>query len=153
MRTGLAHQDVRDDFDRARRRAAWATLAGWLHGHPSSRNRLAVLGEVTTFTGGPGPGARRLEYEGAGHLGPTAEALVPIDCELAAALVARSADHFQGWSDVVIFAACTAARIGEVSGIRCANINLNAWIWTVRRQTSPSLATSISVATTCGTPA
>jgi hypothetical protein len=36
-------------------------------------------------------------------------------CDLAAALVARSADHFEGWGDVVIFAACTAARIGEVS--------------------------------------
>jgi integrase len=59
-------------------------------------------------------------------------------CELAAALVARSADHFDGWGDVVIFAACTAARIGEVSGIRCADIDRNAWIWTVRRQTTPS---------------
>ena len=36
---------------------------------------------------------------------------------LADALVARSADHFRGWGDVVIFAACTAARIGEVSGV------------------------------------
>lgn len=78
MRTGLVHQDARDHFDRARRRAGWAKLAGWLHGHPSS-NRLAVLGEVTTLTGAPGPGARRLEVERVGHLGPTAEALVPID--------------------------------------------------------------------------
>ena len=45
-------------------------------------------------------------------------------CDLAEALVARSADHFEGWGDVVIFAACTAARIGEVSGIRCADIDL-----------------------------
>ena len=59
-------------------------------------------------------------------------------CELAAALVARSADHFEGWGDVVIFAACTAARIGEVSGIRCADIDRDAWTWTVRRQTTPS---------------
>jgi hypothetical protein len=79
MRTGLVHQDARDDFDRARRRANWAKLAGWLHGHPSSRNRLAVLGEVTTLMGAPGPGVRRLEYERVGHLGPTAETLVPID--------------------------------------------------------------------------
>ena len=77
MRTGLAHQDARDDFDRARRRASLAKLAGWLHGHPSSRNRLPVLGEVT-LTGAPGPGVRRLEHERADHLGPTAEALVPI---------------------------------------------------------------------------
>ena len=59
-------------------------------------------------------------------------------CELAAALVARSADQFGGWSDVVIFAACTAARIGEVSGIQCADIDTGAWTWTVRRQTAPS---------------
>ncbi len=59
-------------------------------------------------------------------------------CDLAAALVARSADHFEGWGDVVIFAACTAARIGEVSGLRCADIDCDAWTWTVRRQTTPS---------------
>ena len=53
-------------------------------------------------------------------------------CDLAAALVARSADHFEGWGDVVIFAACTAARIGEVSGARCADIDCDAWTWTVR---------------------
>jgi len=58
--------------------------------------------------------------------------------DLAAALVDRSADHFDGWGDVVIFAACTAARIGEVSGIRCADIGREAWTWTVRRQTTPS---------------
>jgi integrase len=58
--------------------------------------------------------------------------------DLAAALVARSADHFDGWGDVVIFAACTAARIGEVSGIRCADIDRDAWTWTVRRQITPS---------------
>src|SRR5215813_2415921 len=51
-------------------------------------------------------------------------------CDLAAALVARSADHFDGWGDVVIFGACTAARIGEVSGIRCADIDRDAWTWT-----------------------
>ena len=59
-------------------------------------------------------------------------------CDLAAALVAQSADHFEGWGDIVIFAACTAARIGEVSGARCADIDRNAWTWTVRRQTTPS---------------
>jgi len=31
---------------------------------------------------------------------------------LAAALVERSAHGYAGWGDVVIFAACTAARIG-----------------------------------------
>ena len=53
MRTGLAHQDARDDFDRARRQASWAKLAGWLHGRSSSRNRLPVLGEVTAITSHP----------------------------------------------------------------------------------------------------
>jgi integrase len=59
-------------------------------------------------------------------------------CDLAAALVARSTDQFEGWGEVVIFAACTAARIGEVSGVRCADIDTGALTWTVRRQTTPS---------------
>ncbi|GAA1236258.1 site-specific integrase [Pseudonocardia alaniniphila] len=57
---------------------------------------------------------------------------------LADALVARSADHFRGWGEVTIFAACTAARIGEVSGCRVADIDTSNWLWTVRRQTTPS---------------
>jgi hypothetical protein len=79
MRTGLAHQDARDDFDRARRRANWAKLAGWLRGRPASRNRLPVLGEVRTIAGaGTGPGVRRLEYERISGLGASVEAMVPI---------------------------------------------------------------------------
>jgi integrase len=58
--------------------------------------------------------------------------------ELADALVARSADQFQGWGDVVIFAACTAARIGEVAGVRIGDIDTSSWTWTVRRQTTPA---------------
>ena len=77
MRTGLVQQDARDDFDRARRRAAWARLASWLLGRSSSRNRLAVLGEVTSVSGASGPGGR-LEYEHVGRPGPTGEAMVPI---------------------------------------------------------------------------
>jgi integrase len=57
---------------------------------------------------------------------------------LADALVARSTNHYRGWGDVVVFAACTGARIGEVSGCRVADINLDSWLWTVRRQTTPS---------------
>jgi hypothetical protein len=79
MRTGLVHQDVRDDFDRARRRASLAKLTGWLRGRPASRNRLPVLGEVRTFAGASGPGVRRLEYERISGLGASAEAMVPID--------------------------------------------------------------------------
>jgi integrase len=57
---------------------------------------------------------------------------------LADALVAKSADNYQGWGDVVLFAACTAARIGEVSGCRVGDINTKEWTWTVRRQTTTS---------------
>jgi hypothetical protein len=77
MRTGLVQQDARDDFDRARRRANWAKMAGWLLGRTASRNRLAVLGEVTSAPGAGGPG-RRLEYERVGRLGPASEVMVPI---------------------------------------------------------------------------
>jgi hypothetical protein len=56
-----------------------ARLAGWLHGHPASRNRLPVLGEVTTLTGAAGPGVRRLEYERISGPGAGAEAMAPID--------------------------------------------------------------------------
>ncbi|MGI5131000.1 tyrosine-type recombinase/integrase [Pseudonocardia sp. CA-107938] len=57
---------------------------------------------------------------------------------LADELVARSTDNFSAWGEVVIFAACTAARIGEVSGCRVRDIDTDRWIWTVRRQTTPS---------------
>lgn len=56
---------------------------------------------------------------------------------LAAALVERSANKYAGWGDVVIFAACTAARIGEVSGVQAGDIDRKTWMWTVRRQTTP----------------
>lgn len=55
---------------------------------------------------------------------------------LADALVANSADNYRGWGDVVLFAACTAARIGEVSGCRVGDIDTKEWTWTVRRQTT-----------------
>jgi integrase len=58
--------------------------------------------------------------------------------ELADALVARSADQFPGWGHVVIFAACTAARIGEVAGVRVGDVDTSSWTWTVRRQTTPA---------------
>jgi len=57
---------------------------------------------------------------------------------LAAALVKKSNPAYQGWGDAVIFEACTAARIGEVSGCRVKDIDTAKWIWTVRRQTTPS---------------
>jgi integrase len=65
--------------------------------------------------------------------------------KLSDALVANSADSrykdrrtYRGWGDVVEFMACTAARIGEVSGVRVMDIDLDTWIWTLVRQTTPS---------------
>jgi hypothetical protein len=52
------------------------------------------------------------------------------------ALVERSSDRYVGWGDVVLFAVCTAARIGEVSGCRVGDINRADWTWMVRRQTT-----------------
>ncbi|WP_219463337.1 hypothetical protein [Nonomuraea rhizosphaerae] len=52
------------------------------------------------------------------------------------ALVGRSADSYPGWGKIVIFAACTAARIGEVSGVRGGDID--TWTCIVRRQITPS---------------
>ncbi len=53
--------------------------------------------------------------------------------QLADALVTRSADSFVGWGEVVIFAACTAARIGELAGVRVGDVDTSAWTWSVRR--------------------
>ncbi|MFJ4102830.1 hypothetical protein [Amycolatopsis japonica] len=57
---------------------------------------------------------------------------------LADALVARSSGEYRGWGDVVLFAACTAAQIAEVSGCRVGDIDTSSRNWTVRRQTTPS---------------
>ena len=78
MRTGFPQADARDDFDRARRRALCASLAGWLRGRPSSCNHLLVLGEVTIVTGA-GAGIPRSAVERAGGHGSASQAAVPID--------------------------------------------------------------------------
>jgi len=57
---------------------------------------------------------------------------------LADALVERSHGNYLGWGRVVMFAACTAARIGEVSGCRVKDIDTATWLWKVRRQTTTS---------------
>ncbi|MFB7763448.1 tyrosine-type recombinase/integrase [Streptomyces xiamenensis] len=57
--------------------------------------------------------------------------------ELAQALVERSADQYAGWGSAVKFTACTAARIGETSGVRTKDINTRTWEWDVCRQTTP----------------
>jgi len=101
MRTGLARQDARDDFDRARRRASWAKLAGWLRGRQSSRSRLQVLGEVTAITGAAGVGVLRLEFERVGRLGVNAEAMVPIGQIVGTVEPSRCFDrHFRPTSQV-----------------------------------------------------
>ncbi|NKQ53558.1 phage integrase family protein [Amycolatopsis sp. K13G38] len=58
--------------------------------------------------------------------------------KLADALVARSAGQERIWREVVMFAACTGARIGEVSGCRVGDVDTKEWTWTVRRQTTPA---------------
>jgi ParB/Sulfiredoxin domain len=101
MRTGLAHQDAQDDFDRARRRAAWAKLARWLHGRPSSY--LPVLGEAATIPGEAGSGGRRLEYERVGRPGAGAEIMVPIEQIVGTVEPTKSRcfdSHFRPTSDV-----------------------------------------------------
>ncbi|MBC2875597.1 MULTISPECIES: hypothetical protein [Streptomyces] len=57
--------------------------------------------------------------------------------DLAHALVARSHDQHLGWGDVVRFTACTAARIGEASGVRAQDIDRRTWMWNCCRQTTP----------------
>lgn len=59
---------------------------------------------------------------------PTWQGLV----DLCDALVTASHDRYHGWADVVMFTACTAARIGEVSGCLVRDIDTENWIWTVR---------------------
>ncbi|MDT7729010.1 MAG: hypothetical protein QOI21_5586 [Actinomycetota bacterium] len=66
---------------------------------------------------------------------------------LADAVVARSHGTYQGWGDVVIFAGCTGARIGEVSGCRVGDIDTEHWTWNVRRQTAPALGGLVDKAT------
>jgi hypothetical protein len=102
-RTGLTQQDARDVFDRARRRASWAILAGWLRGHPSSRDRLPVLGEVPIATAAArgGPGAQRLEFERVGRPGPASQVMVPIDQIVGTAEPTTCFDrHFRPTSEV-----------------------------------------------------
>ncbi|WP_227982724.1 site-specific integrase [Nocardia spumae] len=57
--------------------------------------------------------------------------------QLADALVEASHGHYRGWGDAVVFAACTAPRIGEVSGCRVGDIDTEQWVRTLRRQTTP----------------
>lgn len=57
--------------------------------------------------------------------------------QLADALVAASHDQYRRWGEIVVFAACTAARIGEVSGCRVQDIDTDQWIWTAGARPHP----------------
>jgi hypothetical protein len=56
---------------------------------------------------------------------------------LAEALVQRASGNHSVWGEIVIFAARTGARIGEVSGCRVGDIDTEQWTWTVQPQTTP----------------
>ncbi|WP_246460373.1 tyrosine-type recombinase/integrase [Streptomyces himalayensis] len=58
--------------------------------------------------------------------------------QLANALTAAAHHHYPGWGQAVIFAACTGARIGEMSGVLVRDIDRHHWIWNARRQTTPA---------------
>lgn len=81
MRTGFPLADAKDDFQRARRRARWSRLAGWLRGRPSSCDRLLVLAEtaVVSAAGAQGVAGRGPVIQRAGGRGAVTQSLVPIE--------------------------------------------------------------------------
>ncbi|MEU8953137.1 hypothetical protein AB0C93_02405 [Streptomyces sp. NPDC048518] len=129
------------------------TVQNWIaddHSRSTVKNTIAVLVRVMEQTVRDGiikinsahvTGWQKL-YKQAGDelLDPRSLALPDWETlvQLADALVAASHNQFRGWGDVVLFAACTAARIGEVSGCRVGDVDTTRWIWTVRRQTTPA---------------
>lgn len=54
---------------------------------------------------------------------------------LATALVQRSPDGYQGWGDIVRFAAWTGTRFSEVSALQAQDIDMSTWTWQVQRFT------------------
>ncbi|WP_413752202.1 tyrosine-type recombinase/integrase [Streptomyces sp. R-74717] len=129
------------------------TVHGWIadqHSRSTVKNSLAVLVRVMEqavrdgiITVNPArvTGWQREYKQAEDELdNPRALALRdwPTLLRLAQALTDRSHDHYRGWREVVVFAAATAARIGEVSGVRACDIDTENWIWTVRRQTTPA---------------
>ncbi|MFJ9371614.1 site-specific integrase [Nocardia sp. NPDC101769] len=122
----------------------------WIaEGHSKStvKNTVAVLGRVMDQAVRDEVIERnRVEVSGGQYArhedelnNPRAPALLDWQtlAELADALVVASADQFQGWGDVVTFAACTAASIGEVAGCQVGDIGTETWLWNLRRQTTP----------------
>ncbi|MEV8021296.1 site-specific integrase [Streptomyces sp. NPDC086554] len=130
-------------IDRAIR--TWADAG---HHHSAIKNTLAMLARITRqatrdgwLTQPPQPlkGWQHLyldtqdtETEPRGLALPDFTTL----CQLADALTDASHHHYAGWGHAVIFAACTGARIGEISGVR--DIDSHLWLWNARRQTTPA---------------
>ncbi|MFD4856648.1 tyrosine-type recombinase/integrase [Streptomyces atratus] len=129
------------------------TVHGWIadqHSRSTVKNSLAVLVRVMEqavrdgiITVNPArvTGWQREYKQAEDELdNPRALALRdwPTPLRLAQALTDRSHDHYRGRREVVVFAAATAARIGEVSGVRACDIDTENWIWTIRRQTTPA---------------
>ncbi|MCK7621746.1 integrase [Streptomyces sp. RS10V-4] len=132
------------------RRAVNRALHGWIAdecGLSTVKNSLAVLVRVLEQAVRDGlldanpariVGWQR-EYQRAQHerTAPRSLALpgpAALD-RLAAGLVRRSADGYEGWGDIVRFAAWTAARFSEVSALRAQDIDPVSWTWQVCRHT------------------
>lgn len=58
--------------------------------------------------------------------------------QLCSLVLARTGAPGQVWVDVIMAMAMTGARIGEISGMRLGDLDLQEWEWTIRRQTTPS---------------
>ncbi|MFJ8949154.1 tyrosine-type recombinase/integrase [Streptomyces sp. NPDC102381] len=127
---------------------------GWARaGHQQSaiKNTLAMLARITRQAVRDGwlphppqalKGWQRLYLDTDGNTAEEPRGLALPDFttlrRLADALTDASHDRYPGWGQAVIFAACTGARIGEVSGVRVGDIHTQRWLWHARRQTTPA---------------
>jgi len=149
IRPSLGHLQVR----RVTHGAVDRTVDDWIsdgHGLSTVKNTLSMLVRIMEqayrdglITGNPARILglkRRFKQVEDELLDPRALALPDFHAlfQLADTLVERSFNRFRGWGDVVVFTACTAARIGEVSGVRRKDIDRDTWTWNVRRQTTPA---------------
>ncbi|UYB42367.1 tyrosine-type recombinase/integrase [Streptomyces sp. Je 1-4] len=68
---------------------------------------------------------------------PRALALPDADAleRLAVTLVQRSSDGYEGWGDIVRFAAWTGTRFSEVSALQAQDIDASTWTWQVQHFT------------------
>ncbi|MEU8994124.1 tyrosine-type recombinase/integrase [Streptomyces caniferus] len=79
------------------------------------------------------------EYQRAQSERTTPRALALPDVQalerLATTLVQRSSDGYEGWGDIVRFAAWTGTRFSEVSALQAQDIDMGTWTWQVQRFT------------------